>query len=757
MRNLFIIGIMCFYLGGYAQNTKIIDAWKDGKYEKCLTLAEKAVKKNPKNYEAVFYKALALSQLANVKEYEKEHAGSAEKSVRILLSMQKKDKDGKIFPEYADIIDQIKKNYHDKAISYMVSGKQTKTIDLYDNMLLLFPDNEIYYRKGICLRDMQDLDGAIENLNIAAKNIYKDFKKGKIQKPYLLDAFMALASIFDEKNQQGNAISVLTKAAFLFPENDTIKNKYFDILNDEIQNVKWYQEESKITKAINIMGAGSRLFPGDPRFSGLYWKASEDYLLYFWELPDAAQFKKLAVGKAFGDTLSDAETSYNKVSDFLLEQIQSKMPENKEQKEKSAADIKILSDVFLSIYAKKNNIKSNELAAVNYIKWLKDKNEKIENMSFAFLCLFPTNKEIKNIQFAANLKLVTLTKKAEEMRGQWKKLKKLLLLFPDDKKVTEALCNLTISIAENEIDAEKYSQVPDILYYGRTEFPDDKRILSLKRKWMENDYKDNYLTSDVAAFELGWTGSTDQCLEGVISETAMQRCLQRLIYLRRLAGVPDSCVFRDDWNKKCQKAALIMSANDMLTHQPNDKMKCFTVEGQEAAGHSNLSLGDHSTGSLDGFVEDGGSNNYAVGHRRWVLYPARKVYGIGSTSNAEALWTLGGEKSDFSDTIYSQYKNRFVSWPPADFVKASLVFGRWSFSLMSSDLSQAKVIMTCNWKPVSIKMEQYYSGYGMPTVVWIPDISYSIKAETTYKISISNVKTETNETKVFNYFVTIIP
>ena len=65
-----------------------------------------------------------------------------------------------------------------------------------------------------------------------------------------------------------------------------------------------------------------------------------------------------------------------------------------------------------------------------------------------------------------------------------------------------------------------------------------------------------------------------------------------------------------------------MSANNQLMHVgiPTN-WSCFTTSGTNAAAHSNLALGSDGPDAITGYIWDYGSNNFEVGHRRWLLYP----------------------------------------------------------------------------------------------------------------------------------------
>lgn len=60
--------------------------------------------------------------------------------------------------------------------------------------------------------------------------------------------------------------------------------------------------------------------------------------------------------------------------------------------------------------------------------------------------------------------------------------------------------------------------------------------------------------------------------------------------MQAMAGVPATVKFNSTLSKKAQRAALMMAANQDLSHFPPAGWKCYAKDGAEAAGNSNLSL-----------------------------------------------------------------------------------------------------------------------------------------------------------------------
>jgi Cysteine-rich secretory protein family len=273
---------------------------------------------------------------------------------------------------------------------------------------------------------------------------------------------------------------------------------------------------------------------------------------------------------------------------------------------------------------------------------------------------------------------------------------------------------------------------------------------SRTRQQVLDDYNTYYLGSAVTT--LGWTGSTSGCSAGTVSSDSDSKVATRINYYRRQVGLPDLITIDSSVRSKVQEAALIMHANSTLTHTPSSTMTCYTSGGAEAAGKSNIALGTHSAGAITAYIQDSGSGNYAVGHRRWILYSKLDKVGHGSTSNANSLWVIGYNTGSTSTLP------EFVSWPPKGYVANTLSFARWSFSIpnQSATFTNATITMTdSSGNNVSLTRETVENGYGDNTVVWVPSgISTSSTTDVTYKVNISGV-TISGSSKSYSYDVTL--
>lgn len=222
---------------------------------------------------------------------------------------------------------------------------------------------------------------------------------------------------------------------------------------------------------------------------------------------------------------------------------------------------------------------------------------------------------------------------------------------------------------------------------------------------------------------VGWTGNVENCKQGTTSRENQQSTLKAVNYVRSLAGLPGVTLDAKK-SKKSQAAALIMAANGYLTHYPSKDARCYTQAGYDGASHGNLFLGWDSradepgylspaTGAraVVGYMEDSGSNNLLVGHRRWIMYQELKTIGSGDTDSSNSLYVVGSDSRSSS--------KKWVSWPTAGYFPLELEpLGRWSLSYPNADFSRAKVRVTTPAGPIKTKKTPVEKGMGDNTLSW---------------------------------------
>jgi uncharacterized protein YkwD len=276
-------------------------------------------------------------------------------------------------------------------------------------------------------------------------------------------------------------------------------------------------------------------------------------------------------------------------------------------------------------------------------------------------------------------------------------------------------------------------------------------------------YVDVYREPQVAA---GWNGNYLTGNAGSINLDFQRSMLNRINWYRAMAGVPASVPLSATNSAKAQQAAFMMSANNALSHYPTKDWKFYTAEAAEAAAASNIGLGKNGPSAIDSYMRDSGENNGPVGHRRWLLFPNTRSFGVGDvpgeTVNGQKLW--GGTAVWVLDADFygprQKVRDGFVAWPTRGFVPHETVYARWSFTYPGADFSRTSVAVQRNGMPLDVKMEAVSTGAGDNTVVWqVPGIDpagFHVKpsVDTKYQVTVSNVIID-QQPRSFTYEVVV--
>lgn len=230
--------------------------------------------------------------------------------------------------------------------------------------------------------------------------------------------------------------------------------------------------------------------------------------------------------------------------------------------------------------------------------------------------------------------------------------------------------------------------------------------------------------------------STLGCLLGSTSSRSHQATLAAVNYVRALSGLAPVSFGNATMNRQALEAAVMMEANSQLSHDPITSWLCYTPGGDAAAHKSNLALKYPSIGSgqvVDLYMDDPGSGNTAVGHRRWLLYPYTTVMGNGTTRHANALTVIGPTSS-------ARHNPRWVRWPSSGYFPRPLEpAGRWSLSSghRGDNFSRAWVRMWKGGTRIYPRKHAVRNGYGMPTIVW--QLPAGVSRVGTFTVQVGNI------------------
>ena len=327
----------------------------------------------------------------------------------------------------------------------------------------------------------------------------------------------------------------------------------------------------------------------------------------------------------------------------------------------------------------------------------------------------------------------------------------------------------------------------------------DDHILNLGEFTVDNSNREEvrtffnaiYWASNYATID--WTGSFTPFpgtgtrtfeeispLAGDTSDLFKEAVLLRINFYRAMAGIPADIIFVDDLNQAAQMTALIMSGNDNISHFPllAGFGNYLSADGIQGAADSNLAIGSYGPDSVDGYMQDKGSGNTAVGHRRWLLYPPMLEMGTGDVPGgeipAEAQANTPGNSTTVrrANAIHVFSSNNFgalpyidfpyVAFPQEGYVPYHIVYPRWSFAIDGANFSAASVSMTRDGSPIAVAIEPYDApGLGSNTLVWVYDGLNANNSHThakpdsdvTYSITIDGIQNAPETSYTYNVTV----
>jgi hypothetical protein len=234
----------------------------------------------------------------------------------------------------------------------------------------------------------------------------------------------------------------------------------------------------------------------------------------------------------------------------------------------------------------------------------------------------------------------------------------------------------------------------------------------------------NLVLMPTLSVPMGWSGDVVLGIPGNTSPAWKDAVDTRINWFRAMAGVPPVITIDPTFSAKDQQAAMMFSVNQQISHFPPTTWINYTVDGAEAARNSNICIGFvGDPGCVLAYLVELGSNNSAVGHRRWLLYPQTRLMGTGDVPPtgqypyANALWVFDGNFGSTRPATRAPY----VAWPPPGYIPYQVAGPRWSFSYPNADFSTAMVTMTRQGVTVPVRLEPVQNGFGENTLVWVPD------------------------------------
>ena len=248
--------------------------------------------------------------------------------------------------------------------------------------------------------------------------------------------------------------------------------------------------------------------------------------------------------------------------------------------------------------------------------------------------------------------------------------------------------------------------------------------------------------------EGSWSGSVASCDPGDISAEGRASALRMVNLYRWLADLPEveTSTTRDEAAQAC---ALMMDANDALSHSPGSNWACYSQQGADAAARSNISSGP-GTMSVDMYMVDPG-NDTTLGHRRWILSNSAGPIGLGSTDDSSCMHILGGS---------GNAGRAWTAWPPPGGVPLQALNPDtvwwsttdetgWSVQSDSIDLRNAAVMVSRDGVALNVGVSALAGGYGSSSALAIRPSGW-VTEPGTYTVTVEASQTIEYEVEVLD-------
>lgn len=729
---LYLLTLLIFcFTAVHAQKGKYVAAFDSKKYDKCIILCEKARDKDSKDLYAILYESMAWAEISKIGEdssaYKPEYKKATDKVISSMASLKKKDKNGKFYKENEAACEKLRRVLFSKGDEIARDGDIEKLKAYYEKILNTLLDQRDYFYVGRSYLHAWQESYGIQYINTGLQEYYYRYLKGEKPDTGFYADLISVTDIFVNMDLNSHALKLFELINILFPENmRKTADQHLRIAGESVNSgssgngdVRFYIREA--IKAYKQYGSDERFFVPAKNYLTVYTKVVAGY-----ETPDSSVFLKLDSLYRFAlDSLPDRNATLEVINKSIKKEILGSYF--------SSEEVSLgLYREFLSINKTCNQADPRETA----IKFVDENSADYRLQGYSLLLLrkeFSNLPQLKNLLTAFETRLVSELKNFGCSINEISEIRFWKNHFPGFKSFETFAKDYYSRFIRTNIDKQDFSKAQLLLGHALKLFPADKNLLLLKRECVSKDYKANYTGSEFTKDELGWTGSVDGCIPGKISQLAQERTLQRLSFFRRLAGLPNDCRFDTTKNIFCQAAALCMTAQDQLSHEPGKDWKCYSDDAYKGASNSNLGLGFALADCIDQQFEDAGENNKECGHRGWLVVTSSKHFAYGTTGNATAFWVHGEQ---FPDSVINSYSTEYVTWPPAGPVPGNLVFNRWSFEVYDHRFSftNPKIKMTVNGKPLDYEIE-YSCGQ---KIVWVPAITnYNSDKEQVVKVSIT--------------------
>jgi len=159
---------------------------------------------------------------------------------------------------------------------------------------------------------------------------------------------------------------------------------------------------------------------------------------------------------------------------------------------------------------------------------------------------------------------------------------------------------------------------------------------------------------------------------GKVKKEVLQAGLDATNLVRYIAYLSDNVELTDDLSDLGQHGAVVLAANNKLTHTPSKPAKMseeFYNRAYKSTKTANIHWGTSKVrpfSAVFGFTDDSGPSNIdRLGHRRWILNPPFKKTGFGVTDHYIPMQVF--------DRSGSGFDYDYVAWPSPGVFPTNLI------------------------------------------------------------------------------------
>ena len=259
------------------------------------------------------------------------------------------------------------------------------------------------------------------------------------------------------------------------------------------------------------------------------------------------------------------------------------------------------------------------------------------------------------------------------------------------------------------------------------------------------------------------------CTSGIPSDSEKKKVLDRINYLRSIHKL-SPVVYDDKDDEIAAECALVIAANEQLSHTPDSSWKCWSQVAYDGCSSSNIHIemasydisSTNSADIVDGFMtEEYQGEPKTLGHRRWLIDPWLTHIAFGRADYYDGKYFVIGSaikliNDDDGTVAIAGSDIKFVAYPfenyPKELYNDNIMM---SFTVIKDKLSKYSngtginfasatiAIIDPDNKTMKVKnIESDTDAYGVPNNLrWYVE---GIKPNVKYNVTVSDIMINNN-------------